>query len=231
VTAEKCDVILKFQFDNHHYAVTFEADNWDYTNEFIATVERSIDKRTYFSYTIVYECNNQDDCARQFAQKKIIEMINHSFDIDDVTNDIMSLLPDTGTNTTVVCYDSEKNVDQCSNVTHRYLCQISDVITSKKISQSCTYKQSSSVFSVNMQDLRYYAKFDFDCSRSLCNNVSMLQTVKQIMFKHNIIKTIDGRLSDEWEFNKSLQLVTSYEILLYKIIGLLFTENKFLFFV
>ncbi len=35
------------------------------------------------------------------------------------------------------------------------------------------------------------------CNRTLCNGNSTLKAVKELMFKYNITKTLDGRLNDD----------------------------------
>jgi hypothetical protein len=47
-----------------------------------------------------------------------------------------------------------------------------------------------------MFDLGNYASFSIKCNRSLCNGPVTSQAVKEIVFKYNITKTIEGRLNN-----------------------------------
>jgi hypothetical protein len=112
-------------------------------------------------------------------------------------------------NNDIACFDSNEKVHQCAIATKPGACNIDQQLTGRKtITRSCDNQLIFQSQYVSIYDSGTFARFSIACNRSLCNGPMTLQAVKEVMFKHNITQTIDGRL------NHGLRLSLSYPILI-----------------
>ncbi len=58
---------------------------------------------------------NLDDCARVFAEKKMIEMKEKAYNVSEILNDFDTLLSHTDTSKELTCYDGNRTTDLCSS--------------------------------------------------------------------------------------------------------------------
>jgi hypothetical protein len=171
-------------------------------------------------YSSNHECKNKDDCAREFAINNAPEILRQPIiDYKSIAAELKPLLlaAPSAENTDLVCFDSNENIRQCSISTIYGECKSSDYLTEKKkIIRSCDNEKYGLKKYVSIYDSGSFSTFDFQCNRSLCNGHMTMEAVKNIMFKYNVTKTMEGRLK-----NNSLKLKLSKIILMLIIICLL----------
>ena len=157
-------------------------------------------------------CNKKDDCARELASSSMHELFNHpSIDSRALKAELSPLLSSnfsTG-NPDVACFDSNEKVQQCAIATKPGACNVFQQLTGRKtITRTCDSKQIIQSQYISIYDSGKSASFSLACNRSLCNGPMTIAAVKEVIFKYNITKTIDGRL------NHGLRLSLSYPILI-----------------
>jgi hypothetical protein len=126
-------------------------------------------------------------------------MLQRQYNYYEIMDEVQSLVVGpslTSNNFALYCYDSNQNAYPCGTLTKPGSCVISHTITHKKISTECDTEQTvgNAYVSIYHSDSNF-ALFNVHCNRSVCNTHSTLQSVKNLMFKHNITVTADGRLN------------------------------------
>jgi hypothetical protein len=202
-SASRCRAMVSFWYNREEYDVYMWADssgdliNIFNTRHVLLQFESSIS--TFFSYTIERACKNQDDCARNLITNIAIEMLQRQYNYSLITNEVQPFVVDPSiiSNTSMLnCYDSNQNVYPCGTLTRPGSCVMSHTITQKKISTECDTEQAVGNAYVSIyQSTSDFTRFSVHCNRSLCNTHSTLQGVKDLMFKHNVTVTADGRLN------------------------------------
>jgi hypothetical protein len=163
-----------------------------------------------YSYSIDHRCNNKDDCGREFAMNKIPSILNRpAIDLEALKNELSPLLSSNLSLAVadLLCFDSNQNVRQCAVVSKPGVCESSDLISKRtKTTRSCN-RDSIEIFGaepyIGMFDMGSYVSFSIKCNRSLCNGPMTSQAVKEILFKYNITKTLDGRLNNGFRLSLS----------------------------
>jgi len=178
---------------------------------------------SYFSYQISYGCKNKDDCARDLARNAAIEILQKQYNFGGIMNELRPLIlspPLPSNNSVLTCYDSKENVSQCGTLAKRGSCVISHEIEKNAINRSCVSEMIVYEIPVSISQLSNSATFTVHCNRSLCNVNSILQAVKDLMFKYNVTTTLDGRLVESIEGCGS-KLMASVLIMIIMSVGLL----------
>lgn len=203
VLAGKCIVSLNFWYNREEYDVSFRADPTSTVlvtdNRRYALLEFSPTIATFFCYSIDRVCKNKDDCARDLAAMVAGEMLQRYYNYSAIMNNLEPFVtgpPLTPDNPSLNCYDSNQNIHQCDVSTQPGSCAISEIISKKETSIQCDTEvgDNNAYVSIYQSDSGY-ASFDVHCNRSLCNTYSTLQATKELMFRYNVTKTADGRLS------------------------------------
>jgi len=149
-----------------------------------------------------------------------MEILQKQFNFHEIINELRPLIlssPLTSNNSILTCYDSKENVGQCGTTAKHGLCIISHEIVRNR---SCIAEVKADEVPVSIYQYSNYASFDVHCNRSLCNNNSILQNVKDIMFKYNVTTALDGRLVESIEGCGS-KLMASILLMIIMIFGLL----------
>ncbi len=212
VSAKRCEVYLSISYDFNYTFVMISAV--PYNSALDDTHHAMVQLTEYgsiiFSYSITRYCNKKDDCARELAFTSMFEILNRPFiNYQGMKDELFSLLSSNFSmgNTDVTCFDSNENVRECGIGTKPGVCQLNQQLIGRKtLTRSCDNKLLIKYQDINIYDSGNLASFTITCNRSLCNGPMTFQAVKELMFKYNITKTIDGRL------NHGLRLSLSYSI-------------------
>ena len=226
-SADSCEFQISstgyYPYEYFYERLSLSSSNGSYGDSAYVITSLSKDGSISLSYYASYQCKNKDDCARDLMKNKTLDFVKRlPFNYRAIQSDLLPLLTSNFSigNDDVACFDSKENVRQCGIANKPGACVASQQLRGrKKTSHSCNNEQSEyfgNEQSVNIFDYGSFAMFDIKCNRSLCNGPMTLQAVKEIMFKYNITKTIDGRL------NNGSRLSLSFTFLLSIIIFLLF---------
>ncbi|CAF1660436.1 unnamed protein product [Adineta ricciae] len=91
------------------------------------------------------------------------------------------------------CFDSDENIRQCGLVSRPGICQAAQRLRrNSRTKRGCNNQLYTNGKSVTAYD---FGSFEIRCNRSLCDGPLTFQAVKDVMFKYNITKTVDGQLS------------------------------------
>jgi hypothetical protein len=213
-SAKQCKVYLSISYDYNSTFVTLSAStiNFLFDDTHSAMVQLTEYGSIILSYSIARYCNKKDDCARELVYSSMFEIINRPFiDTRPVKDELFPLLASNSSNGNmdVSCFDSNERVRQCAIASKPGSCQLNQQLNGRKsINRSCDNELSMKSQYIDIYDSGNIASFKIKCNRSLCNGPMTFQAVKEVLFKYNITKTIDGRL------NHGLRLSLSYPILL-----------------
>lgn len=177
-----------------------------------------------YSQSTDHQCKHKDDCARDFSNKFVPMILNQSsIDFEAMKYELLPLLASnlsTETND-MLCFDSNENIRQCAIASKPGVCEVSYELSRRtKPTRSCN-RELIEIFGTEPRITMFdfggrFASLDIKCNRSLCNGPLTSQSVKEILFKYNITKTIEGRL------NNGLNLSLSLLIFIFNIILLFF---------
>ncbi|CAF1099005.1 unnamed protein product [Rotaria sordida] len=196
ISSNRCSVKLIFWYEQRNYIVKFSGDllndeNIDDNRHFIMI---EVAMKRFFSYDINYICKDKDDCTRYFAEKKIIEMRQRSFNISNIYNDLKQILyKNTNLDNDLLCFDSNEAIRQCTVAGIIGSCQIIDDLIKYKIYRRSCQHHSQESASVNIYDSNNFAIMTVKCNRMLCNGPLTIQAVKNVLNHYNITD-INGRL-------------------------------------
>ncbi|CAF3590541.1 unnamed protein product [Rotaria socialis] len=193
---DRCSVNLLFRYECGHYIVTFPGDltydeNLGDTKHFIM-IETARD--AFFSYDINHVCKETDDCARHFAEKKILDMTQRAFNISNLYSDLKQILhKKKNFDQDLLCFDANESIRQCLVSGMIGSCEIIDDLVKYKIHRrSCEYRIQESA-SVNIYESGNFAMMTIKCNRMLCNGPVTIEAVKRVL-NHYDITDINGRL-------------------------------------
>ncbi|CAF1107786.1 unnamed protein product [Adineta ricciae] len=99
-------------------------------------------------------------------------------------------------NTDLSCFDSDENIRQCGLVTRPGICQGAQRLRrNSRTNRGCNNNLYGNDKSVAAYDFGNFGSFEIRCNRSLCSGPLIFQTVKELLFKYSITKTVGGKLS------------------------------------
>ncbi|CAF3426841.1 unnamed protein product, partial [Rotaria sp. Silwood2] len=188
-------------YDCEDYFFDLSADSqttiFDSNNQRRARLQLYLPTTVYLSHYVDIACKDKDDCARDLAINVATEMSQRQYDFPRIMDELAPLIlgpPLSSSNPELNCYDSNQKVHQCATLSKSGSCFVANKIRNNKISSSCKTDSFGREISINMYQDQNDATFDVRCNRNLCNGHSTLKAVKQILFRHNITQTLDGRL-------------------------------------
>ncbi|CAF1304273.1 unnamed protein product [Rotaria sp. Silwood1] len=198
ISSHRCSVKLVFWYERRNYVVRFPGDllnddNIDDNRHFMMI---EVAMNTFFSYDINHVCKDKDDCARYYAEKKINEMTQRSFNISNIYNDLERILyrNKSFNDHDLLCFDSNEDIRQCTIARMIGSCQIIDDLIKYKTHRRICQRHSQESASVNIYDSNSFALMTIKCNRMLCNGPLTIQAVKNVL-NHHHITNIHGRLS------------------------------------
>ena len=202
-SAKQCKVDVSISYGYNSLFLSLSADTFDYSlgDYQYVMAQVSADGLATISYSVTRYCKKRDDCARELARQSMLEIIQRPLiDPQSIGKELYPLLSSNSSNSNVdlLCFDQNENVRQCGIASQPGACEISHQLVGKKsIVRSCNNKLFTQSQSVIVMDSGKLARFSIDCNRSLCNGAVTLQAVKEIFFKYNLTKTIEGRLNND----------------------------------
>ena len=150
--------------------------------------------KRFFSYEINRVCREQDDCARIFVEKKIIEMTQRWWKISNIYADLRGILHrESNSSTDLTCFDTNEVIRQCAVPGAFGSCQIIDDLVTHKLHRRSCQRSTQESASVNIYDAGSFAMMTVKCNRMLCNGPLTIEAVKKVL-KHYNITDVDGRL-------------------------------------
>jgi len=196
ISTNQCSVKLVFWYERGNYVVTFPGDLLNEhsigDNRQFIMIETAMN--TFFSYDINHVCKDKDDCARFFAEKKILEMTQRIFNISNIYFDLKRILyQESILSEDLVCFDTNDAVRQCSISDTIGSCQILDDLIKHKIHRRLCQRSTQQSASVNIYDSGSFAMMTVKCNRMLCNGPLTIEAVKKVLNRYNITD-IHGRL-------------------------------------
>jgi hypothetical protein len=196
ISAHCCSVKLLFWYDRRNYTVTFtgdsEHDNYVTDNRYFIMIETA--NKNFFSYDIHHVCKESDDCARLFAEQKILQMIKRSYNISSIYSDLQRILNDkSALSKNLACFDMNDVVRQCTIPGMSGSCQIIDDLIKHKFYRRLCLQSAHQSASVNIYDSGSFAVMTVKCNRMLCNGPLTITAVKKILTYHNITD-VHGRI-------------------------------------
>lgn len=196
ITATRCLVKLLFWYDRGTYHVSFSGISFhdihiDDNRHFVMI--EAVGNR-FFSYDIHYICKESDDCARTYAEEKIMQMTKHSYNIANIYSDLQELLYDKSSlSANLACFDNHDSIQQCAVPGVSGSCQVVDDLTKFKFHRRLCLHSNYPSASVNVFDSGSVAMMTVRCNRMLCNGPLTMGAVKRILYHHNITD-LNGRL-------------------------------------
>ncbi|CAF1363898.1 unnamed protein product [Adineta steineri] len=180
--ADNCEVYVRFYYHDRTYAVEFGTT-------FISRYYRSVYilPKNYLSYTAMYSCSHNDNCAIDFANKKVLDLSNRTFNVNSVTNQLSNVLLEhrQPSDPALRCYDNK----ECTSG----MCQVEyDTSNNKVNKRGC---EPVGIARVHVFDGGNLPSLDIECNRTRCNSPEAYNEVKQILFQHNLTD-INGRIND-----------------------------------
>ncbi|CAF1257489.1 unnamed protein product [Rotaria sp. Silwood1] len=202
VSAGKCEARLGFMYDWGVYffdlSANLQTTIFNSNNQRRARLQLHLPNTVYLSHFVDISCKDKDDCARDLAINVSVEMSQRQYDFPRIMSELSPLIlgPSlSSSNLELNCYDSNQKVHRCGTLTNPGSCIVANDITKNKISSSCKIDSFQREISISMYQEKNYATFDVRCNQNLCNGHATLKAVKQILFRHNITQTPDGRLN------------------------------------
>jgi hypothetical protein len=196
VSANRCSVKLLFWYNNRNYSVIFTGDplndNHVADNRHFIMIETANNK--FFSYDIHHVCRETDDCARIFAEQKIIQMTKRSYNMSNIYSDLRRVLHQKAAlSKDLACFDMNDAVRQCTIPGISGSCQIIDDLIKHKFHRRLCLHSAQESASVNIYDSGSFAMMTVKCNRMLCNGPVTIATVRKILQYYNITDA-NGRL-------------------------------------
>ena len=196
ISASRCSVKLVFWHERGRYVVTFPGESS--TDPSLGEQRQFLMVETaanpFFSYDINHVCKDTDDCARQFAERKVLEVTRQASNLSLIFSDLARVLRRKSTpSEDLACFDSNDGIRQCTVFGMIGSCQIIDDLVKRKFyRRSCVHSTRESA-GVNIYDTGGFAMMTVKCNRMLCNGPLTLAAVKRILHRYNI-SSDDGRL-------------------------------------
>jgi len=196
ISTNRCSVKILFWYQRGRYIVTFPGDLLnDHNigdNRIFIMIETAMNK--FFSYEINHVCKDKDDCARLFAEKKIIEMTQRVINISNLYSDLQRILYRKSIlSEGLACFETNEAVRQCTVSGIIGSCQIIDDLVKYKLHRRSCQRSIQESASVNIYDSGSFAMMTVKCNRMLCNGPLTIEAVKKVLNRYNITD-INGRL-------------------------------------
>ncbi|UJR19057.1 hypothetical protein I4U23_022188 [Adineta vaga] len=209
VSSGKCGAMLTFYFHTGEYFFSLSSDSsstvYNSNNQRRGLLQIS-ESTASLSHYVDIECKDKDDCAKDLAIKISIELSQRQYDFSKIINELSPYIigPSLSTqNRPLKCYNSKEKEELCAS------CFLQNQIIKNKITQSCQTTSSELQPSIRMHQNPTTATFDLTCTRNLCNTKSILNIVKDILFKYNVTQTPDGRLNgSRFQISVFLMIIT-----------------------
>ena len=190
VSARHCGVKLVFWYDRRNYSVTFTADSaYDHsvTDDRHFIMIETTKNQKFFSYDIDHVCKDTDDCARFYAEQRINQLIQRSYNVSNIYVDLQRILYEKSTlSKNLACFDMNDAVRQCAIPGMPGSCQIIDDLIKHKFHRRLCVHSAHQLASVNIYDSGSFALMTVKCNRMLCNGPLTIAAVKKILTRHNI---------------------------------------------
>lgn len=200
--AKQCTFRASYWYHQYYTFLSFDFDqtNSSFGGYHSANVRLSDDGSIGLDYTVQHQCDQKDDCAIEFANMNVPNLLRRlQMNYTDLRDELWPLLasPSSLDENDVVCFDSNENVRQCAIPNKPGLCQARQHLRgNRKTNRSCDAQPSHTRDKlVSMFELSNMAFFEVKCNRSLCNGPLTFQTVKELMFKYQITNTPHGHLN------------------------------------
>jgi hypothetical protein len=196
ISANRCLVKLVFWYGRSNYSVTFTGESLHDShvgdNRHFIMIETATNK--FFSYEIQHACKETDNCARIFAERKIIQMTKRSYNISGIYSDLRRLLHEDSTlSENLACFDMNEAVRQCTVPGTSGSCQIIDDLIKHKFHRRLCLQSAQESASVNIYDSGSFAMMTVKCNRMLCNGPLTIAAAKKILQRYNVTDA-NGRL-------------------------------------
>jgi hypothetical protein len=221
VSAGKCTASVTFSFDRQEYTVQFHADPSVYIsgvdNTRHAYMSLLSTNSLYFSYTIEYGCKNKDDCARDLVRDGLMDILERQFPISNIKDELLPLISSSAlppNNSHLLCYVSNEQIRQCGTSSKPGSCFISHHILGNTMNRTCSGGIMSDTIAVSMYQSSNHITFNIYCNRTLCNENSTLQAVKNLLFNHNVTVTLDGQLGTTGNIGSKLLVPNLFLIMM-----------------
>ncbi|CAF1260808.1 unnamed protein product [Adineta steineri] len=210
--ANDCGVEVKFYYHERRYVVEFDTS-------FISHYYRSVYilPSNYLSYTAMYACSHNDNCAIDFANKKVLDLSNRTFDVGSVTRQLSNFLLEyrQPSDPTLRCYDNEECVSG--------VCRIEYNTDNNKMSKRRC--ESNSIARVHVFDGGSLPSLDIECNRTRCNSPETYNEVKEILFRYNLTD-INGRINGgQKSYVSTFLLIVMFHLFVYYVTNFSFNEN------
>ncbi|UJR24458.1 hypothetical protein I4U23_005834 [Adineta vaga] len=213
VSAGKCGANLAFTFgagDNLFQLTSFSTNSiYNSNNQRRGKLQIINSAIISFTHYVDITCKDKDDCAKDLAMKITNEILQRPVDFTKILNELEPFIigPSlTMQNRQLNCYNSNEQAEICIEYPNRGSCASGNTITSNKLTRSCQSSSYQPEISIAMYQDSSIATFDILCTRNLCNTQSILNSVKDILFRYNITQTPDGRLTGS-TFHVSILLI------------------------
>ena len=198
-TGSNCNAAIRFHYHENRYYLSF-------STAFVSMYSRFIYALTsnYLSYSISFSCSHSNDCAMEFAKKKVLDLASRNYSSQLVGLELNPFLNEyRQPGNQLVCYDG----DRCSGP----VCQIEyDTKSKSSRKRGCNFEDIPA--RVSVYDGGSYSTFDINCNRTACNSPETYIKIKEIFARHNLTDA-DGRI------NGVPILTTSFSIVLTLIVA------------
>ena len=226
ISMDRCSVKLIFWYQRYEYIVTYPGEffNDPYVNDNrqFLMIETGLTNK-FFSYDINFVCKDQDNCAHIYAQKRIIEMTQRTYNLSRIYNDLEKILQRYHhSSNDLACFDTNEAIRQCAISNLIGSCQIVDDLVKRKLHRRSCQRSSHESASVNIYDSGSSALMTVKCNRMLCNGPLTIEAVKKVLKYYNLTD-INGRLP-----GKSSSISSMSVLLFFAIIRFFFFFSLFL---
>ena len=194
--ANYCQVKVNYNYHSRRYDVQFDTSYVRSYSRFIYILPSN-----YLSYSATFSCSDNDKCALDFADKKLLDLANRTYNSIVVSRELAPLLTEARPAGSVLrCYDGETCLGDG-------MCQIEyDTKANSQKTRGCNTPYPSVPARVSAYDSGSYAVIDVECDRTSCNSPETMQKVKEILFRHNLTDA-NGRINSGLSFFASMMLI------------------------
>ena len=201
-TANNCQVNVRYYYHEGSYAVTFDTSYVSSYSRFIYILPSN-----YLSYSATFSCSNSDKCAVEFAEKKLVDLGNRTYNSFRVSQEVAPFLNEARTNGSFLrCYDGEVCLDDG-------VCKIEyDTKGNSQRTRGCNRPYPSVPPRVSVFDSGDYTSFDIECNRTNCNSPDTVAKVKGILAAHNLTDA-NGRINGSSSFVVSIMIIATMLLL------------------
>ncbi|CAF1628152.1 unnamed protein product [Adineta ricciae] len=174
--ANDCKVEVEFNYYDQRYTVIFSTAFVDYNYRSLY-----ITITGFLLYRATFACGNSDNCATDFARKKVVDLSNRMINTGSVIKQLRPLLSEQR-QSPLQCYDNE----ECTGI-----CKIRIKTDKNQLDQRKCDEMSEPRVRVLDGSVPI---LDIECNRTKCNSFETVDQVKQILYQHNLTD-INGRIN------------------------------------